>query len=187
MNRGIGKAAWIVIFTIVAIVVLSVFAMSYWEQLKAHDGLHAQIVSTEQLAGKISFAELLALESTLNNEIGNVQTSTRQVQSSLEQPLDCLATTNAIYALAQKDRVEIEAISSSGKNTQQFEGVKFDCLMLSIKAKGSVDSLMEFMRELGAGFSTAIPSSVTIEIPESGTDEKPVMSMVMSINSYEGK
>jgi hypothetical protein len=170
MKISISKTTWFLLaggFFLIAMVVLG---MNYRSQAEEQAQLKGQITLTKKNIARIPIAELTAKQTSLNAQLAETNARIEDNKTSLRQSTEAIQIVKTLFEIAKNNNVDLYDEKSPGLTTQNLEKMPFMALPFTVKVKGSVPNIIEFVKGVTTQFSTSTINSVQISVPSPHLD-----------------
>lgn len=133
-----------------------------------------------------------------SQQIRELEWRTTQLESQVNaakyrliQTVESIEITDTVFQVAEDYEVEIVEIKSLGVDSEDLSGYIYTVLLLSVKAEGSIPSLVDYIFGLSRKLPTGVFETVKIEDPSVVSAEAesviPSATINLRIYSYQGE
>ena len=182
----ITKTTWIILTIGICAIVFASLGFARAQQLKEQAQMDEEISIAENRLSSLQFEQLSSQQGELEKQLSQSIAQFEATKTILSQPVEGIAISDTLFSLAESSGAKITEISSSGLALDKLEEVPCSVLPFTIKAEGTIPSLMSFIFSLNAKFVTGTVESVEIVVPEDTAEESPSATIRLRVYTYKG-
>lgn len=155
------------------------------QQLTEKQDLDKQLTQAQLNLSKVQLDELAHKRVELEKQAAETKQDIKNTKEALAQPVESIDLSNIILNTAASSKVVVTQMQSSGTTTSNLEGLPCSILSVSVKVEGTIDNIINFVRESRSAVSNVLVKSVDIHFPKS-EDEQPYANIQIVAYSYQG-
>jgi len=192
----LSKVTWIFLASGIFAILFASLGMVYSQQGNEQSRLSEELALAQLRLKKYPAQqlELASQQEELENRLAKAESQLRTAKISLNQSIQSIEASNALFELAEDCQVEVTELSSPGMAAEQMEEVTLSSQPLTVTVEGDVDDLIDFIYKWTHEYSTGVVKSVEISVPEpvdeeaeeETEEEKPSATINLLIYTYEG-
>ncbi len=182
----LSKTIWIILTIGIAIIVFATLGFTRAQQLQEQNQLNEELSIAETRLNQFKLGQLSSQQEELEKQLSQSIAQLEATKTILSQPAEGIATSDTLFKLAESSGVEITEISSSGLALGNLEGITCSVLPFTVKAEGTISSLMSFIFTLNDNFTTGAVETVSISVADNATDESSSANIRLRIYTYKG-
>jgi len=166
--------------------------MAYFQEGREQDRLSQELSSIQILLAKqwdkFSAEKLPAKQSEVESQLALVESQANAAKANLRQPIDSINIVDTFFDIAETSEVKIVEIGNVGiveltppsLIEEDLEELDFSAFSLTVKIKGDVANLVNFISKLGQKFPTCVNETTDIDAKQS------LATLTVQIFNYEG-
>ena len=182
----LSKTSWLLITIGVLVITFASLGAVRAQQIHRQNQLNEELTLTELKLKGVQLEQLSQQQEELETRLNEATSQFEAVKAILSQPRGSVATSGILFDVAEACGVEVTDISSSGLSSDELEGVPCSVLILTASVEGDVLDLVSFITELNAYLSTGVVQSVSINVPETTSNEKSTANIRLVVYMYQG-
>ena len=176
-----GKRGWILIITSTLTILIMVFTVIYFQQIRKYGQVKEQFAQTQQSLEQVRVADLVTSKDELETELKNVTLQLDIVEDHLCVPVVSSKITKTLFDVAESHHLEVNQMTSSMPIAETLEGVNLFKTTLTARVEGNHNNFVNFVINLNAHFATSIIRSVSMVIPDNMEEGTPAVILEMDI------
>lgn len=136
------------------------------QQSSQKQSMEKELALAKQKLVSVDNDQLIIKRDDLKNQFADLSNQSKDVKSKLRYPLDSISITDDIIQDAADCRVDLLEISTPGQGTESMGGIVFRAMNLTIRARGTTDTIADFVYSLKKVFPTGVIKSLTLDVIE---------------------
>ncbi len=179
----LSKTSWIFLIAGALFIAAISLGWIYSQQSSQQAQLNRNLNEARQKLSQINFDDLNAEQEELNQQIEQINSQTETIKVKLSSDKDSIDVTNLILEIAQNCNVDVTEITSPGLSQDSLESINCETLSLSIRARGEISDIINFVGSISKRLPTSIEKSVQVDKDE----ETFSTSLSLMIYNYKGE
>lgn len=187
----LGKSSWPLFIMVLLVIAIIIFGRVYLQKLDEQAQLTEQLAQAERRLTGINMGPVTTQKRQLEEQVSQLNAQIDISRLKLSLPIDSITVNTVLRSVAETSQVKITGVTSTSPSSSNLEGVAVTTLTIDMGVEGALNSLMNFVVELGNRFPTGMVKSVEYSIPEPPGEGKPPLpasaKISLVIYLYQGK
>lgn len=180
------KRTWLVIGIGIFVVVGIYLYMGYSQGVDEKNQLKEQLTQVQARLKGVQLETLSSRQAELETELSQATSQLEEVTAILSQPVGSINASSILFDVAKAHGLVVTGMTSPGPVSDGLEGVTYSVLSLTARVEGDVPDLVSFVAGLNSYLTTGVVKSVTINIPETTSEEKASADIQLVVYTYRG-
>jgi hypothetical protein len=181
----LSRTSWLILAVGLFVVIAAGLGITRSQQAQEQGRLNDELATSEQSLAAIQITGLQSQLTGLQQSVAQAQLQLNQAQQQLEQTVVSVDVTDKFFSIARDCGVEVLNLGTSPISPNVYEGVGLSTTAITAQVEGELSALVNFVESLNREFSTGMIQTFQIDIPPSGSDASPSISIQMIVYSYE--
>ena len=162
----LSKTSWMLLASGVFIIAFASMGMAYLNESGQQAQLNEELSQAQLIIKKSSTNELIPREEELESRLTQAKARLKEIKSNLYQTDENIEACDSLFNIAESCEVTITSISSSPPlNNARLNEVTYSTLNLTVKLKGDIPDLINFILNWTQEYPTGVVESVRMGIP----------------------
>ena len=167
------------------IVIGSYLGMDRFQQVEEQNELNEKLAQVQANLGRVNLENVSSRQAELKKQLSEATSQLEAVRAAQYQPVGSTDIVNILFDTAKANGVEVIQMDLPSPTSATFEGVTCSALSLTARVDGDILNLVRFTTELNSHFTIGYVKSITITIPETGSDEKASADIQLVVYTYQ--
>jgi len=182
----LSKTSWLLLAIGAFIIILAGLGAFRFQQVRQQNQLNEELVLAQLKLKAVQLEQLAQRQGELERHLSQTTSQFQAARTTLSQPVGSIGASSTLFDIAEACGAEVTEISSSGRTSEELEGIPCSVLTLTARVEGDVPNLVSFITELNSYLRNGVVKSVEISIPEMTSEEKSSANIQLVVYSYQG-
>jgi len=182
----LSKTSWLLLAIGAFIIILAGLGTVRSQQVRQQNQLNDELALAQLKLEAVQLEQLAQRQGELERHLSQTTSQIQAARTILSQPVGSIDASSTLFDTAEACGVEVTEISSSGRTSEELEGIPCSVLTLTARVEGDVLDLVSFITKLNGDLRNGVVKSVEISIPEMTTEEKSSANIQLVVYTCQG-